>query len=159
MRGLAVITAAFLIGLTSMISEESKEFLKGPVPTIPLSLNGSDWRRLEPATWEASSVDGKPTKFRVDRKKDGSLLLYHSLDGFKWEAKSDQSWKDSEGNYFRIVVNSVAFSDDGGISWTELKHCIWQDTEGHWMMLDREGRLWQMKEKEQAKESEINSKE
>jgi hypothetical protein len=146
MKVIVILTAALVIGFSPMIGETS-EFM-GPVPTIPLSLNGSDWQRMDPGTWEANGANGKSISYRIDRKKDGGLLLYSSVDGFKWEVKNDQVWNDGEGNYFRVVHNNVAFSDDGGISWTELKHCVWQDTNGRWMMLDGEGRLWRMKEKE-----------
>jgi hypothetical protein len=150
MRGIVILTAAFVIGLSPMIGE-TNEFM-GPVPTIPLSLNGSDWQRVDPGTFEANSVEGKPISYRIDRKKDGGFLLYYTLDGFKWELKKDQVWMDGEGNHFRIIHNNIAFSDDGGISWTELKNCVWQDNDGRWMMLDRDGRVWKMKDKERMSE-------
>lgn len=150
MRGIVIFTAALVIGFSPLIGESSETY-RGPVPTIPMSLNGSDWQRINPGTWEAITVEGKKVGYRIDRKKDGGLLLYYSLDGFKWEEKNDQVWIDSEGNHFRIVHNAVVFSDDKGISWAELKHCIWQDPDGRWMLLDREGRVWKMKDKEEEK--------
>lgn len=152
MRGIIILTAAFVIGISPMIGG-SNEF-RGPVPTIPLSLNGSDWQRVDPGTWEASAADGKTIGYRIDRKNDGGLQLYYSTDGFKWEVKNDQVWMDGEGNRFRVIHNNVAFSDDGGISWTELKHCVWQDTHGRWVMLDGEGRLWKMKDRQHSIEIE-----
>jgi hypothetical protein len=147
MKGIVILAAAFVMGLSPMIGG-TNEFM-GPVPTIPLRLNGSDWQRIDPGTWEATTVNGKAISYRIDRKNDGGLVLYHSVDGFKWEVKDDQVWNDNEGNHFRVIHNNVAFSDDGGISWTELKHCVWQDPRGRWMMLDGEGRLWRIKDAEQ----------
>jgi hypothetical protein len=151
MRGIIILTAAFVIGLSPIIGGSSEVY--GPVPTIPLSLNGSDWQRVDPGAWETTSFDGKTTGYRIDRKSDGSLDLYYSVDGFKWEQKKDQVWQDGEGNHFRIVHNNIVFSDDGGISWTELRHCVWQDPQGRWLMLDREGRLWRMKDDQRMDES------
>ncbi len=151
MRGIIILTAAFVIGLTP-ITGGSNESILGPVPTIPLSLNGSDWGRIIPGTWEAKGVDGKSTSYRIDQNSEGALQLYYSTDGFKWEVKQDQVWMDNDGNYFRVIHNTVAFSDDNGISWTELKHCVWKDSDGRWLMLDAEGRLWKMKDREWVEE-------
>jgi hypothetical protein len=150
MKGIAVLTAAILIGLSPMIGNSFEK--REPVPSIPVSLNGSDWQREEAGAWDGLTVDGAPAKFKMDRKKDGALSLYYSTDGFKWEPKNDQVWKDSDGNHFRVVFNSIVFSDDAGISWIELKPCVWQDPDDHWLMLDKEGRLWKMKAKQKEKE-------
>ena len=150
MKGIAILTAAILISISPMIGSSLEK--RGPVPSIPVSLNGSDWQRIETGAWDALTVEGAPAKFKIDKKKDGAFVLFYSPDGFKWEVKNDQVWKDSEGNHFRVVFNSIVFSDDSGISWVELKHCIWQDSEGRWMMLDHDGRLWKMKEKQKETE-------
>ena len=157
MRGIIILTAAFVIGLSPMIGESNESF-RGPVPTIPLSLNGSDWQRVSPGTWGGISADGQATAYRIDRASNGALELYCSVDGFKWELKKDQVWTDTDGNHFRIIHNTIAFSDDGGISWTELKHCVWKGSDDRWLMLDGEGRLWKMKDKEYMLEQERASK-
>lgn len=149
MRGIVILTAALVMSLSPMIGGPN-DGVNGPVPTIPLSLNGSDWQRVIPGSFEASNAEGKLTGYRIDRSQDGAFQLYYSVDGFKWELKKDQVWTDIEGNYFRVIHNTVAFSDDNGISWTEVKHCVWQEANGRWLMLDNEGRLWRMKEKNQA---------
>lgn len=150
MKGIAILAAAALISISPVIGNSFEK--RGPVPSIPVSLNGSDWQRIETGAWNAMTVEGAPAKFKIEKKKDNAFVLFYSLDGFKWEQKNDQAWKDSEGNHFRVVSNSIVFSDDSGTSWVELKHCIWQDPEGRWMMLDREGRLWKMKEKQKDPE-------
>src|ERR1041385_3509493 len=88
MKGIAVLTAIILIGLSPMIGNSFEK--KEPVPSIPVSLNGSDWQKVEAGAWNALTVEGAPAQFKMDRKKDGSLVLCYSVDGFKWEPKKDQ---------------------------------------------------------------------
>jgi hypothetical protein len=135
-----------LAAVSQVIGNETEE------SNIPPSLNGMDWKAVENTAWTGYNNDQK-TWFKIEKGADGFAILA-STDSATWTGHANATWTDKNGSLIRVGQDTVLqVSFNQGYNWSKLDGAAWEDADGNWFMLDRQGILWKMK-RETAEEQD-----